>query len=329
MIRSGKGSATASVVAAAVTVVGCAVGCSARSGEPTAITAEAITGTVIIDPSCAPSYEAYIREAVRWERTVVASPAFEGCIDIAMRGAMTLSDLNDPGPSGARTVGPYYYCNEWVTGGQAGDPVAPPQADPLEWQIANVVRTARSANDLVVHCDSKANHPNWEGYAGDVKDVGTAPEVLSLFRENLDGFQQNTGIFAYLETTGLISHEVTHSHNYHHGDRESADSCGYSSPPSKPGNPPDVQPAWFARHTVPWIVRACVQEVLLQSLASCGEPASLCGASGLHLIQRIDDPQWCYCAQDPTVSTPPIGGPGGGDTRCGKKGLPPCHSDQP
>jgi len=312
---------------AAVALGGAAVaGCSgADAGERSTTQEQAVTGTVTLDASCAGSRGTFLAEAARYERTVVASPVFEACMDAAMNGNLTMPD--------GSVMGPYWQCSEKAATGPddpawaSGDPHAN-----LAQQTALAVSNARSHNDLSLFCANDTIE-NAYGYSPlGVLDVGAGAEEVAIVDRFIDAYQQDAindpeHALGYDFIAGVIAHEVSHNHNYHHGGGPAED-CGYSAGP--PGPPVDSDVAWRERHTVPYLEAACVQLIIGLSAKQCGDLA-FCGQDQLHLMSYFNgSPPLCYCAPDPSNPSPPASsGGGGGEMRCGGRGLPPCLAPDP
>jgi hypothetical protein len=262
--------------------------------------AEAVYGKVTYS-SCAGVNTSDVELAARWMRVATRSPVFASCLDAAMR-------TGGVGPTSS--WGKYRKC--WTSQGgvhQTG------QRDPfydssIDIQVARLLDTARSANDLQINCPStcttdaqcgwpmSGEHcmPSGRCQSGTSSAVGLESAYAITTVEALTT-QVAPIAWSTAGEAGALAHEAMHAHGYRHGstDVESgpdddAGSCGYD-----PDDPTFVS----GNNTAPYLVGNCVEYVLEQSQAACGSSFdNSCPNGGLRMISGLGSTQCGACVAD-------------------------------
>lgn len=217
---------------------------------------------------CSPSERAILDRARLYGRVASSTPAFEQCVDRVMRLGLS-SGVTATGFS----TGPYRQCN--------GDPYF---GAGLGAQRTAVLDAARSANDLEIQCSSSTDIAS-----ASLGSYGRfSPESMN-FGPWLST-AANTPASA-ITAAGAIWHEAMHQHGYTHGanSQEAAiGNCGYSG-----------DATWnFQVNTMPYLLGDCLEEVLRESVNTCGNIEN-CGAGSLKLVTGLGALS-CECVADPT-----------------------------
>lgn len=283
-----------------LTVTGCIAApddssAPATDAEPTGEAEESILGTTRFI-NCSVDQQNLLLESARFMRVGVNSAAFRQCVDRGMRTGITVN---------GSPIGPYFYCN--------GDPY---QNDTLDQRITRVLNTAAaSANNMVMECspsgvDGNAQtgqndglyHNNdetmqWNGpwitaiYNSLTQPVCTGPDTPA-------GCRWAAYPWPYPQLGAIALHEASHTHGYGHGDNNdntaAANACGTTS-----------VAGWdFQSDTVPYLIGACLSEVLMESAAPsrCGATltSSSCRADQLY-IETAPGASTCTCVDDPRL----------------------------
>lgn len=247
------------------------VGCSARGADDAATTSQAVMGPVTFDNSggsdCGPE-QPFLLDSIAWGRTIAASDVFESCVTSAMNGPISLTgDVHLSRASDGRE-GPYDVCS----------------GDPTPWnKVGAVIEDTRSPLGIRISCS-----PNTNGGELAHAAITTNPgpnETLTYLEPRLVASLNSQDPFLVAAT---IWHEAMHQHGYVHGNGKAED-CGYSASQFT-----DDDSSWMMRHTVPYIVGACMTYI--------GDISGTCTLScpgGKPVRTALDPTSPCECRLDP------------------------------
>lgn len=248
-------------------------------------------GAVTYAADCTPTDKAYTDDMLELARIAVNSNYFEQCVTTAMTDDWIVNSLGSlcSDTLEQNVNGPYLACS--------GDPA---EFEPLAVQIATALSWARSPNDVYIECTTGT------GFASTVlQQVGSGVEQVRWGRA-LPCIESTSGLIEacrveevttwpyglvckeLLYGPAILTHELTHNHNYRHPDGIN-NWC------------PGLDPT-----TVPNIVGDCVGEVLIQSVginvwaggSPCVTALSNCGV-GYLMVKTSSSSESCSCVKDP------------------------------
>ncbi len=223
--------------------------------------------------TCNQAQRTFLDDVRFYGRVAAASDAFADCVDETMR-------------NGLNGNGPYLTCTK--------DPY---EKSDLDTRIARVLRVARSPNDLSIGCSGGAGlasaHIGTHGHSHD--EAFSFSGWLMGVVSNLQGAGQPFP-WPYNQAADIVWHEVMHTHGYGHGHNDdntkAAKACGHEGDPS----------FHFQQDTIPYIVGACINQVIVRSDSVCNEGllASRCSGGARQLVKGMSG-NACECVHDPSV----------------------------
>ena len=264
------------------------IGCGTESSDEELIgdSYESLYGDPNYTSDCSTGEKAFLDKILKYGRISSASDAFAECVDEASRNGINMIGYNN---------GPYLKCNN--------DPY---YNNNINSQIDLVLNVAQSMNDLKIHCSGGAGnastyigsygHGNneefwWGGWFDSVYSKLNRP--LCSSNGNVQPCRYAAAPWPYTQASGIIWHEVMHTHGYTHGANDQANaknSCGYST---------FTDAQWhFQRNTMPYIIGNCIDNVITRSGTVCGNVESGCGKNELRVITGVNS-NTCECVHDP------------------------------
>ncbi|MCC6555906.1 MAG: hypothetical protein IT372_23330 [Polyangiaceae bacterium] len=228
--------------------------------------------------ACTSSEKDFLLDSAARGRVIASSSAFEACIRAVMANATPLP--NDPhlGRAVPDLEGPYYPCN--------GDPTS---ADPA----SAVVALTRSSLGVAISCEATSSS-GYDAYASITTTPG-ANETMTYIQTSLQASMASSDQ-NYVAAT--IWHEAMHQHGYDHGDGRAED-CGYEADDFS-----DNDGMWMFRHTVPYLVTACM--TYLGDISDACRASLSCGPDEVAIRSAFSINAPCVCARDPGWH--PVGG---------------------
>lgn len=251
--------------------------------EPVAETSEALLNQVVFpDNSCTPTQRTFLLDSIRRGRAIAESDAFETCMRSVMAGPTPLPGDPHLGRAVPDLEGPYYVCG--------GDPQP---ADPA----GAVIALTRSNLGISIKC-TPTSAPGVSAFAGVTTNPG-ANESLTYVQTSLDSSIASSDQNYVAET---IWHEAMHQHGYNHsGGSGLAQDCGYAANAF-----PDNDALWMRRHTVPYLVTACM--VYLGDISDTCRQSLSCKPDEVPIRAGFSTSASCVCGHDPGWHALPAGG---------------------
>lgn len=252
--------------------------------EPTEEQTSPLYGDIVFTGSdCTPARRAMLEESAFFGRTVAATPAFEQC----------LREKISPPPFGTGTYRPCMGDHAYSAS--------------YETQIGDALWASRTGTNVAMSCSGGGGNASagigtwgqsteafaWGGWLAAVTEQLSLP--LCVPPNHYPGCREAPAPWPMTQAASIMWHEVMHQHGYVHGanfdNEEAKAACGYAG-----------DPTWhFQVNTMPYIVDACVGEVIARSQARCGAIAQSCEQGELSLVESFGGTT-CVCRHDPRMS---------------------------